>query len=418
MSAVFKLRRGRKASSHRSKVTPPPGAAASLLSQELWDQIIDHLHDDNGALKSSVLICRAFVQRAQLHLFRCLRLRSWDDPFPTTLEHFISRSSHLLDHVCDLSIWRCDANLTLLAHLPWPRLSTISVSHYLKREISLPAIDLLCILVSLPTLRSLSISSTSFTLEEIHTILASCSSNVLSFRFCGKPEISQTAIRNLPLTRTELRPRITHLDLCIEAPSFSSIVVIPLDSGGPFDLSCLTHFSSGWFLAQLPRVVLGVQHTLQHLEIMGLEPGIEFLDFGTFPVLSQITMKLIGPPGMDAIAHSTRSSVRAITCHAYLPSLATKLVELETAILAADMPKLACVEVRAFKYPVVRAVSMSRVARWTAQIRGQRTPVEIQPTDEQLLELAKEQMPALRQRGILVVEVTELSDQAERASWN
>ncbi|KAJ7608879.1 hypothetical protein DFH06DRAFT_190747 [Mycena polygramma] len=413
------LRRGCKTLSRMLTIadrTSPHVAAASLLSQEIWDQIIDHLHDEKGALKSSVLVCRAFVRRSQLHIFASARLLA-----PSKrLRKILSCSAHLLDYVCDLSIWKCDAKtLTHLAHLSWPRLSTISVSYYSGRKKPLPAIDLLCILVSLPTLRSLSISSSSFTLEDIHTILASCSSSLLSFRFCGEPEMSQTAIRNFPLTRTVPRPRITHLDLDLWVIlTTSSILDLILDSGGPFDLSCLTHFNSDGIVALgIPRVVLSVQHTLQHLEIIGIEPGMESLDFGAFPVLSHITVKSIAPPGMDAIAHSARSSVRTITCHAHLPGwpdMATQLQDLENAILAADMPELTRVEVRVFRYNPLRTVS--RAPRWMTRIRGQRPPVEVEPTVEQLVAGAKEQMPGLGQRGLLVVEPG-IPEHDRRAPW-
>ena len=42
------------------------------LPQELYDHILDHLHDDNDTMRQCSLVCQAWLSTSSLHLFRCL----------------------------------------------------------------------------------------------------------------------------------------------------------------------------------------------------------------------------------------------------------------------------------------------------------------------------------------------------------
>ncbi|KAK7053576.1 hypothetical protein R3P38DRAFT_2499808 [Favolaschia claudopus] len=52
----------------------PSSSSSQLLPPELWDIILDHLHDERATLLVSSLVCRSWVPTCRLHLFPSLSL--------------------------------------------------------------------------------------------------------------------------------------------------------------------------------------------------------------------------------------------------------------------------------------------------------------------------------------------------------
>ncbi|KAJ7935789.1 hypothetical protein B0H13DRAFT_2462637 [Mycena leptocephala] len=79
-------------------------AAPGLPIQELWDEVIDSIHDSTVDLKSTSLVCRSFVARAQSHIFRQIALFATKAPRTTgdmaaRLRNLMAFSPHLISHV-------------------------------------------------------------------------------------------------------------------------------------------------------------------------------------------------------------------------------------------------------------------------------------------------------------------------------
>jgi hypothetical protein len=49
-----------------------------IIPLELWDWIIDHLHDDERALSTCGLVCRSWISSSRFHLFRTIQLSKFD----------------------------------------------------------------------------------------------------------------------------------------------------------------------------------------------------------------------------------------------------------------------------------------------------------------------------------------------------
>ncbi|KAJ7311685.1 hypothetical protein DFH08DRAFT_449361 [Mycena albidolilacea] len=219
--------------------------ASSLVVQELWDAIIDYLHDSPKDLLSSALVCRAFVHRAQIHLFHSIVIASDRDPGAVPaiqLSSILAHSPHLIRYICDLTIGQCDTEtLAPIVEVAWSHISAIALVH-LDDSLA-PALDLIGILVSLPSLRKITFQSNAWEAAHLHAVLANCNPSVhsLAFHSCS-PEMTDT----LPDVNSRLilstRPTVTHLDLFFADtdPDFL------LTAACPVDLSQLTHVKFGW----------------------------------------------------------------------------------------------------------------------------------------------------------------------------
>jgi hypothetical protein len=190
--------------------------ASSLVVQELWDAIIDYLHDSPKDLLSSALVCRAFVHRAQIHLFHSIVIASDRDPGAVSaiqLSSILAHSPHLIRYICDLTIGQCDTEtLAPIVEVAWSHIFAIALVH-LDDSLA-PALDLIGIFVSLSSLRKITFQSNAWEAAHLHAVLAICNPSVhsLAFHSCS-PEMTDT----LPDVNSRLilstRPTITHLDL-------------------------------------------------------------------------------------------------------------------------------------------------------------------------------------------------------------
>lgn len=99
----------------------------SSLSPEIWDQIIDHLHDNKPTLSACTLVHRSWTTSARLHLFYRIIIddRNMDNlsiVFPQSggaLDHYIRDFRIAMDRIPLLPIFPSLTSLTLSSDEPW-----------------------------------------------------------------------------------------------------------------------------------------------------------------------------------------------------------------------------------------------------------------------------------------------------------
>ncbi|KAF7341373.1 hypothetical protein MVEN_01873800 [Mycena venus] len=343
--------------------------ASNLLVQELWDEVLDHLCNSRKDLLSSALVCRAFVGRAQMHLFRSIiiaSLRHQTTLSAAQLAEIISRSPHLIDYISELYVGRCDVEtLTPLVHILWSRVSAISLAH--SDEGQVPALDLIGTLVSLPTLRKISFHSNAWEADHLRAVLAGCNPCVISLAFhtCS-PELLPPNTENTlaPPPYGSPRLNITHLELFFAdtIPEFLG------DAACPIDLSRVAHIKFGWSTGVgLYPLLYGFGDSIESLDVDAGDPGLESLDFGSLSALSHLTVRGHGLSLQRAMELSRESNLRSI-CYRMATWRGTTgligLQNIQSSILSAKMPKLQRVEVMV----VVDEYNKYTTAQWTSRI--------------------------------------------------
>ncbi|KAJ6454371.1 hypothetical protein C8R45DRAFT_601828 [Mycena sanguinolenta] len=343
-------------------------AASSWLVQELWDEIIDYLHDSRPALLSCALVCRALVVRAQTQLFRSIVIASHRHSTTisaTELAEILSSSPHLTDYVCDLYIGRCDAaTLMPIVGIAWSRISAISFAHTSEEPVA-PALDQVSNLVSLPTLRKVSFYSNAWTADHLRVVLTNCNPDVsaLAFHSCS-PEMLDPSIDDNPSTKRSHLPRITHLDLFFAdtVPDFL------INAACPLDLSGLQHVKVGFSgETSLHPFLYTFGHTIQSLDIDAADHGLDSLDLGSIPALSHLIVRGEGSAVQHVMERSRESNVHTV-CHLLGAWRGTGcspiLQKFQSSILSANMPRLRRVEVK-----VILQFNKHSYAEWESLIR-------------------------------------------------
>ncbi|KAJ6538015.1 hypothetical protein B0H19DRAFT_1270392 [Mycena capillaripes] len=378
---------------------------SSLLVQELWDEILDCLAHYPSALLASALVCRAFVGRAQMLLFRSIHISTETvrSIAAKQLAKILTRSPHLVHYICELSIGRCDAEtLAPIVYLPWSHLSAI---HFVRghKEKTL-AVDLITAFVSLPTLHQLSFYR-NWDQNDLHTFLASCNRGIFSVGFWL---FDPPTLYNPPLANNSPRLRITYLEL----PISSSISDFIVHSVSPLDLSHLTHlkYDCSSLDTRLYQILQTASRTIQNLEFWSAEELVdpESLELGSLPALSHITLWGATAPLVKAIARA--KTLRTICFYVFLPKDAMELPNVEAILLSADMPALQRVELQVY-WPSEHRDS-STIAQWTSVFKSKvfrAEAVEEPPVhgSTEWVALVEEKMPQLMERGILDIRVGE-----------
>ncbi|KAJ6538021.1 hypothetical protein B0H19DRAFT_376696 [Mycena capillaripes] len=410
MDLTFKGLRGhfRPSKNRFSKSTTAAVTAFTLLAQELWDEILDCLAQCPSALLASALVCRAFVGRAQMLLFRSIYIATSYETVRSIaakqLAKILTRSPHLVHYICELSIGRCDAEtLAPILHLPWSHLSAIHFARGHKEKTPL-AVDLITAFVSLPTLHQVFFYR-NWDQNDLHTILASCNRGIFNVGFWL---FDPPSPYNPPLANNSPRLRITHLEL----PISSSISDFIVHSASPLDLSHLTHlkYDCSSLDVRLYQVLRTASRTIQSLEFWSAEQIVdpESLDFGSLPALSHITLWSATAPLVKAIARA--KTLRTICFYIFLPKDAMELPNVEAILVAADMPALQRVELQVYGPSKYR--NKSTIAQWTSVVKTKvfRAEAVEKPSvhgSTELVALVEEKMPQLTERGILDIRVGE-----------
>ncbi|KAJ7827390.1 hypothetical protein B0H13DRAFT_2439541 [Mycena leptocephala] len=371
-------------------------------NQETWDAILDHLHDSTTDLKSSAVVCRAFVSRTQMHLFHSVKVdgersRPWHSSRPnsrchqtmsaTRLAELLSHSPHLICYVRDLYIGNCHIQtLAAMLQIPWSRLHVIFfVGNQLQDSQKPEVLALIGSLVSLPTVRKLAFHSMFWESAHLHTILSRCNTEVhsLTFESCYLP----TTPPNVPAaTPNSHLPLITSLVLFSVEGDFLNYSALPVDS------SRLAHVTIHQnTIPALETLLYTCRNTIQSLELNGSEPEsyVAALDFGAFPALDRIILGGVGTPLQHALERSWTSNVETVSYRLLWVGWQGNLRQLESILCEAEakMPKLRRVDIT-----IIASMGTGRGPQTDAEWRG----------------AIEERMPQLAKRGILRVEV--LSD--------
>ncbi|KAF7367904.1 hypothetical protein MSAN_00855200 [Mycena sanguinolenta] len=282
---------------------------AQTIPQELWDDIVDVLHDSPDDLKSCSLVCRAFVARAQSHVFgtisigRAPRYEYFDRPLQAKWLARLIRlvdlmkcsSPHLISYVHTLDIESCDAGeiLILMAQIPWSRVRTLSLRHIPVQELG-RVLDSVHMLVSISSLQRLRLESgrREWSMEDVHAIFTHCSPTLVSLEIVGYG-LKPNSLVNLPTSDFALAPSRRKIrDLRFwNSPSVVDLLNHP---ACPFDCSSLSHVRLVWMK---PNPTLnGFLHrtaaTIQSLHIAANQEKFDDLDLASFPAVHRICIDL------------------------------------------------------------------------------------------------------------------------------
>ncbi|KAJ7460032.1 hypothetical protein B0H11DRAFT_2058563 [Mycena galericulata] len=222
-------------------------ASSTLLAQEIWDEIVDHLAGDRfdeamhmADLQSASLICRSSVLRAQSHIFRCVSVRIKPQAaarvFAERLLNLMTASPHLIQLVKGLEIYNGDSEtLHAVARIHWSHVYQLTLGP-VEASSGTVVLENATVLVGLPSLRSLVFRIGGWEAAHLYNIFASCPSGLKRFTFiqCNPTHISAPSVQ--PTVPT-MRARQTHIFLS----SSSSIIDLLLEPTCPLDLSGLTH---------------------------------------------------------------------------------------------------------------------------------------------------------------------------------
>ncbi|KAF8191027.1 hypothetical protein K438DRAFT_1970773 [Mycena galopus ATCC 62051] len=339
-------------------------ATSTFPMQEMWDEVLDCLANPQD-FKSSALVCRAFVPRAQAHLFHTIHLRRGGKSpalLANRLQELLASSLHLIEYIRTLHIDVCDAEtLAPLVSIPWSRVSTISFMHWIdgedleEEENFHPELrlDLIGELVSLPMLRQISFNCIGWKTDPLRRLLAKCSPTVCNLSVTHCLPLDTTSGPCDP-SQNSRRPIITALSLLTVPgiPPFSwrpSIFHVSHTFNFTGTVLELWHYSMSPGTPSRAWISMG---QVRSCAVLGTAPitaadhDVRSLDLGLFPELSHITLQNVGPALHQAIENSGTIHVRTISY--LLPWIrgTDSVKQLETTILAAEMPMLRRVEVR------------------------------------------------------------------------
>ncbi|KAJ7844874.1 hypothetical protein B0H14DRAFT_2775684 [Mycena olivaceomarginata] len=291
------------------------------------------------------------------------------------LSSILAHSPHLIRYICDLTIGQCDTEtLAPIIEVAWSHVFAIALVHL--DESLAPALDLIGIFVSLPSLRKITFQSNAWEAAHLRAVLANCNPNVhgLAFHSCS-PEMTNTLTDGNPRLILSTRPTVTHLDLFFA----DTIPDFLLAAACPVGLSQLTHVKFGWCSGTgLSSFLVVFAQTIQSIDV-DASGHLRTVDLGCFPRLSHISVRGKGSALQYALEHSRESNVHTICYRAAAWRGVSGLWSVQAAILSAKMPALRRVDVK---------VVMDRNNTFST---------------EQWISRVKDSMPLLDARGILAI---------------
>ncbi|KAJ7877545.1 hypothetical protein B0H14DRAFT_3782692 [Mycena olivaceomarginata] len=150
---------------------------AILPVQELWDQIVDELHQSRKDLEPCTLVCRALVARGQSYTFRYIHLM--DGLRVNRLGRLLTSSPHLIPHIRHLSLRNCGAESFIpLQRIPWSNVETLTLMDpgpgFLGQSFDRSAYEALYTLVELPSVWGLNICGPFWDAMELYRIFSHC----------------------------------------------------------------------------------------------------------------------------------------------------------------------------------------------------------------------------------------------------
>ncbi|KAJ7619695.1 hypothetical protein FB45DRAFT_931437 [Roridomyces roridus] len=262
----------------------------TLLAQELWDEIVDHLQGRTDDLKSLSLTHRRFLPRAQSHTFRSITVwnarKAGAGGIARRLLDVMTSSPHLIRHVQILNVFAGDPkSLQSLARIPWSHVDQLTLM-----PMAAEALGYAGILVGMPSLRSLVFRPYTWDTTFLFNIFAQCAPGVKVFTFVDYTPTSKPT-PSTALTTTCVKP--THLFMLASSRVFDLLV----DPRSPLDLSAVVDFRCTDFSNPRLGILLSrISPSLTHLHVVGNDRTLDNLELELLPRLDHIDAFGIGPP--------------------------------------------------------------------------------------------------------------------------
>ncbi|KAJ7860984.1 hypothetical protein B0H14DRAFT_2743184 [Mycena olivaceomarginata] len=336
------------------------------IPQELWDDIVDVLHDSPDDLKSCSLVCHSFVARARSHIFGTISIgrapryehfdralqAKWLARLMRLVDLMKSSSPHLISYVHTLDIESCDTGeiLILMARIPWCWVHTLFLRHIPVREPG-KVLDSVHVLVGILRLQRLTLESSwsEWRSEDLHAIFTHCSATLVSLEVAGyklKPNSS------IPLPASDFAhvpPRREIRDLRFwNSPKVVNLLNHP---ACPFDCSSLRHIKLAWMepKSTLNGFLRCTGATIESLHITAndsLDKTLDELDLTSFPAVHHISVDLFAQPlaVQRLLARwptpERISSIRFVTSAAYMHYIFTRTWSGGLNPRSSEVPKL------------------------------------------------------------------------------
>ncbi|KAF7362894.1 hypothetical protein MVEN_00639700 [Mycena venus] len=244
---------------------------ASLSVQELWDHIVDELHQSPQDLRACSLVCRSFVSRAQSHVFSYIRVGG----NVIRLAGLLTSSPHLIPYIRHLYFENCGAESIALLHSVFvgSHVETITLKNHTFYDMPFDH----SLYEELYPLCGTPICSASQRLDHIH--FQSC--RLFSMpEDLALPQVRRPKIRRLGLTMSEVGKALTD-------PAF------PLDVSALTDIQSqsVTMNSLHWDLILHSRLTI---RTLKFIQIEAVGEGsrdqLKTVDLAAFPSLQCVRL--------------------------------------------------------------------------------------------------------------------------------
>ncbi|KAJ7184756.1 hypothetical protein C8R46DRAFT_1065066 [Mycena filopes] len=260
--------------------------------EELLERCIQYLHCSRRDLKACALVSRSWVYPAQSHLFRApgvLPQLPQPSRSASTWDHFLqilSHSTHLIRHIRHLYITPKATTLSTLraiCTLQFTHLQSVSLVYL--GDLSPDVVLLLQQLLSLPTLRRLTLACAIAEWESVLNLLDHCSPSLREIQFlCSREPPTRPPQTLLPLSP---RGRITLTSLFMGSSHTVDYDLIRTPS--LFDLSRLRLLYVGWS-AEIPWPSFGP--VVRHIEALSIFARTTPLDLASFPDLTCLRLAL------------------------------------------------------------------------------------------------------------------------------
>ncbi|KAJ7607092.1 hypothetical protein DFH06DRAFT_1250177 [Mycena polygramma] len=331
--------------------------APSLAIQEIWDEILDYHSESPPDLRSLALVCRAFVTRAQVHLFHDIHLvpslkRDARTPAAAArrLKKLMAKSPHLIHLARTLLVQNGDEEtFVCVAEIRWTHLRKLKLGlSSFSAAGALPAlVKSVGYLVGLDFLRSLVVQGRQWTPAALQGILACCNPRLehIELRNCishYSPSSSHdSALYHYARQPTSHpRTRVTHLTLV----SSSAAVDLLTDPRCALDFSSLARL---WYTDSVSSRLAPLLRSAEitHLYLLGTDHTLAQLDTALFPALTHLEASLRPEPAFNHFLMRLHTPRRlAVIRLVFSGTDVGELAEFEAIVLGLDAPSLRRVE--------------------------------------------------------------------------
>ncbi|KAJ7062475.1 hypothetical protein C8F01DRAFT_100158 [Mycena amicta] len=292
-----------------------PMSLSALPVRELWETIIDHLHDSPPSLNACALTCRTFTSRAQAHIFHTihvpvdpldcgafdqeriaelrLRMKRYQQLSNLLLSSpntafLVSRIRRLEIHSSSLEI------ITLFAGIPWTNVHTLRLKNVPHLPEIISAVQSLVSTASLEELE-LRFAPTVYggyrlTPAHFSAILCTIAAGVrvLSLGLCNPYPLSSSQLHSA-LVGGQSAPRIRILQLDHSPGIISLLLALSSEPDAVIDCNFLhtLHLKGSWSAA-LDSFLIQCGQNVEELYLAAYDEGIANLRLDYLPSLTEV----------------------------------------------------------------------------------------------------------------------------------